>query len=491
MKETIVFTQNGAVRGVSRRGVNVWRGIPYAAAPVGGLRLRHAQPREPWAGVLDTTRYGPACPQGGSGAGTDEDCLTLNIWAPEGASGKKAVLFYIHGGSFCRGTGNESRYEGTRLCGKNDVVVVTINYRLGALGFLDFSFLGEGFQANCGLSDIVQALKWTYENIAAFGGDPERITAIGQSAGANALAALMTMPSAKPYISGAIMMSGSPVWMHRQNDARQIARDFMEYMGIQTPGELMELPAWQLTERQNKFTKQHRLGESTFSVVVDGGYVPDYPIPAAERGAAAGIPLLVGTTRDEMSFCCKKLLRGVMAVKDFAMEVFSGEKKDLRRRLLACYKKSGQRSQSQLVTDQIFRMSSVWFAQASARHTATWAYSFDYETLLLRLTNLGACHSSDIPYLFGNYGSLRCAYMFLLSPVQRMIRRIAAEMQRDFAQFAKTGSLHWKQCTQSGVPAKCYNRKSEVLSMVDPEIKKEYDRSRFKKRCYQSVYVTG
>jgi len=491
MKECIVRTNEGAIRGISRKGVNIWRGVPYAQAPIGPLRFKHAQPPNAWMGIRNATRYGAACPQGEGGGRMDEDCLALNIWAPAGTTGKKAVLFYIHGGSFCRGTGNESRYEGTKLCRKNDVVVVTVNYRLGALGFLDFSFLGEQFHVNCGLSDLVQALRWTYENIAAFGGDSANITVIGQSAGANALAALMTMPSAQPYISKAVMMSGSPVWMHKREEAQKIARSFMDFMGIHTAGELLGMPAGQLTEKQKQFVRQCKLGEGTFSIVIDGEFVPDYPIPSAERGEARGIPLLIGTTKDEMSFCCKKLFRSIMAVKDVALSVFSSEKKDLRQRLLACYKKSGQRSQSQLVTDQIFRMSSVWFAQASAKHSATWAYSFDYETLLMKLTNLGACHSSDIPYLFGNYASLRCAYMFLLSPIQKMIRRIAAEMQNDFVRFAKTGSLPWNQCTGNAVPAKCYNRKSKVMSMVDPEIKKEYDRSKFKKRCYQSAYVTS
>jgi para-nitrobenzyl esterase len=209
---TIVATTGGPVQGREKDGIFDFRGIPYAAPPVGELRFRPPQPVEPWADVRDVTRFGPMAPQnqgameamfGAPPRPMDEDCLTLNVWTPGCDDAKRPVMVWIHGGAFLYGTGATPWYDG-RTFARNDVVLVTINYRLGALGFLHVD--GQG---NNGILDQVAALEWVRDNIAAFGGDPGNVTAFGESAGAMSVGTLLGLPAAKGLFVKAIPESGA------------------------------------------------------------------------------------------------------------------------------------------------------------------------------------------------------------------------------------------------------------------------------------------
>ena len=195
-------TKAGELRGAHENGIAVFRGVPYAAAPIGELRFAPPQPAPPWQGVRDATQDGPIAPQGRSRLAhvmgdferpQSEDCLTLNIWTPAADAKKRPVLVWIHGGAFASGAGSLPWYSGERFAANGDVVVVSINYRLGALGFLCLPGVSDG---NLGLLDQVAALRFVRDNIAAFGGDPDNVTVVGQSAGAASIAILMTMPQA-------------------------------------------------------------------------------------------------------------------------------------------------------------------------------------------------------------------------------------------------------------------------------------------------------
>lgn len=486
-QDNIVETKSGRVSGAYEKDVATWKGIPYAAPPVGNLRFRPAQPPENWKGILDASAHSAICPQNRrSRQIASEDCLTLNIWSPGADDRKRAVFFYIHGGSFCSGAGSDPEYNGANLAKAADVVVVTINYRLGALGFLDFSFLGEEFSPNCGLSDIVQALRWIYENISAFGGDPESITVLGQSAGAIAASVLPVMPAAKKYVSRVIMMSGGPTLLYTREEYQNVAKQFMKFMGISSAQELLSIPAARLVGSQKKFASHCGLGDGTFMIEVDGGLVPEYPIPAAAQGAAKDIPILIGTTKEEMSFLCIKVLSNVLDIKKILKRNIALEKEETRMRLEKAYLRYGKRAESMMLTDRVFRMASVWYAEVYSQYANTWMYRFDYETTAMKACALHACHSSDIPFVFGNFHAGIFKWMFLLSSAKTS-KRISAEVQRDFAEFAKKGSLSWQECCGRDTPAKCYDKCFSVIPMVDPEIEKEYDKSEFKRQSFRGL----
>ena len=486
----VVETIYGAVKGERAGGVCVWRGIPYAAPPVGEMRFKKTEPPERWEDIHDATVFGPACPQSGRIKEradimyVSEDCLTLNVWSPAADGQKRAVLFYVHGGSFTEGSGSDEEYEGTNLTRDGDVVLVTINYRLGVLGFMDFSFLGKGFSANCGLWDILAALRWVNENIEAFGGDPENVTVCGQSAGASCVCALTVMGEAREYFKHAITMSAVPNLFHSKERASEIGRKFMEFMSIPDDATLKKIPAIELMSRQGEFAQQSGLGTTTYAPCVDGEFIKRYPICAARDGEIKGVPMLLGTTREEMSFALNKSLAHIVDIENIRKKAVQEENEDTRIRIRDAYDRYGKRGPGIMFSDFTFRMPCVWFAEAQSGFADTWMYRFDYETLGMRITGLHAFHSCDIPFLFGNMKAGLARYMFMLAPNRMGVRRLYKEFRGDFLTFIKTGKLPWKKCDSDDVPAKCYALPSVVGQAVPRDIRQAYDDSEFKRSSF-------
>ena len=211
----IVETKNGKLKGTTDNGVLVWRGIKYAKAPIGSLRFKAPQIPNKWEGVKNATEFGNIVPQIQSlyaEGKCDEDCLILNVWSPAADSKKRPVMFWIHGGGFSQGAGSNSMYNGSQLVKRGDVVVVTINYRLGPLAFLYLNDLlpnNTDFESNLGIKDQIAALKWVKDNIEAFGGDPNQVTIFGQSSGATSVMTLLACPSAQGLFKHAIAESPS------------------------------------------------------------------------------------------------------------------------------------------------------------------------------------------------------------------------------------------------------------------------------------------
>ncbi len=488
----IIETKNGTVRGVTWADGFCWKGIPYAQPPVGGLRFRHAQPVKDWEGILDATQFGPACPQRKRKRRTvDEDCLTLNIWSSKNnLNHAKPVLFYIHGGSFSKGAGSDPEYDGRKLAARGDVLVVTCNYRLGALGFMDFSSLDSSFQSNCGLSDVLEALRWVHGNIAAFGGDPGNITVIGQSAGAIIAATLATIPAAKPYIAKIIMMSGGLNWLHSERQARELAKGYLEFAGIESPRQLMEMPAQKLAALQKNYTRCSGYGENTFAIQVDGNFVPEYPMPAAAFGAASDIPMLIGTTAEETIFARLKPLERLLDLKDAVMYIISREERETLTRMQEIYNKYGKKARAMMMGDSIFRMSSLWYAQVCSKFSGTWMYRFDYATPIMKAVRIKAFHSCDIPFIFGNTDAGNYKLMFLFGGKCAGTDKVAEEVQNDFLAFARTGVLDWERCHPDHTNAKCYDHEAVQQPMVAPEIVAAFNRSAFKRRCFTGKKLT-
>src|SRR5216683_62402 len=298
MSSTLVETQYGKVKGAQEDAVSSWKGIPYAKPPLGALRFHPPQPPETWSGIRQVTQFGPVAMQSsaiqklaGRRLSMSEDCLTLNIWSPGADEQLRPVLVWIHGGGWLIGSGR--LHDGTSLATLGDVVVVTLNYRLGAFGFLHLAELdGEAYAAsgNCGILDQVAALQWVQDNIAAFGGDPHRVTVFGESAGAMSIGTLLALPAAQGLFQQAILQSGTVGPVRSSTEATTLARTFLKILDVRPEAlsTLEQISAERLVETASALPDwQGTTGKGDmihFAPVIDGVILPQSPLQAIANG---------------------------------------------------------------------------------------------------------------------------------------------------------------------------------------------------------------
>jgi para-nitrobenzyl esterase len=300
---TTVRTPNGILRGELSGNARVFRGVRFAEPPIGPLRFRAPVKARRWQGERDATRFGASAMQPGEpGIEHSEDCLTLNLWAPQG-KGPFPVYVWVHGGGFTSGRAFEPMYDGTALA-QAGVLCITVAYRLGVFGFLDMEpLLGPSYadSANNGLRDLITALEWVQENVAAFGGDPTRVTVGGESAGAKLTDTLLGVSSAQSLFQQAISESGGAERVATRADSSAVARGFGEEWRTRTGGELLSLqtaPADALIQVQHEFLRrwpQH----FPLRAEIEGSLLPHRPVETIAGGASRGKRLLIGTNRDE------------------------------------------------------------------------------------------------------------------------------------------------------------------------------------------------
>jgi para-nitrobenzyl esterase len=405
-----VITENGRIRGRERRGISLFAGIPYAAPPVGDLRFAPPQPAQDWDGTLDATKFGPAAPQlPGDGLTNaqpiqwDEDCLTLNVCTPLADDHKRPVMVWIHGGAFQNGTGAIPWYDGTRFSAEGDIVVVTINYRLGALGF---ARIGEAENSGInGILDQLAALQWVHRNITYFGGDPDQVTIAGESAGAFSVATLMTMAPDGDLFQRAIAQSGAGHHVITTNEATQAAERLKNSLGATTLRELRELSAEEILAAQRKVEEQATefmlAGQIPFyPSITKGGLLPNRPIDLFEIGVGAKIALLTGTNADETA------LWGTNNIPEEKLERwFQNYVADTTPMIEAVKKDRPQASPGEIAmalsTDHTFRIPAIRMAESREKHGGkTWMYEFDWKSKAFGGA-LGACHALEIPFAFG------------------------------------------------------------------------------------------
>jgi para-nitrobenzyl esterase len=465
--DPVVETAAGRLRGTERKGIRLFRGIPYARAPVGRLRFRPPEPASPWRGVRDALRTGPAAPQpqplqaflrpilrGGAGAHA-EDCLFLNVWTPGCDEARRPVLVWLHGGAFVFGSGSTVLYSGRRLARRGDAVVVTVNYRLGALGFLHLADrLGsdELFASNLGLLDQIAALEWVRENIAAFGGDPGNVTLFGESAGAMSVGALLGSPRARPLFRRAILQSGAAQHVSSPERAGAVAEFFLHEAGLD-PGRaerLRRMPVEAILAAQQRAALRYGFaeGQLPWQPVVDGRLIPVPPLEALRRGAAKDIPVLVGTNRDEWKLFTLAD-RAAHRLDDAGLRWRLAH--ELRRfgagerveRVIEAYRQAPSRRGttpfelfSAFQTDRIFRWPAIRLAEAQAESGArSFAYLFTW-TPPLFAGRVGACHGLEVPFVFG---TIRHPALRPLLGSTQSARGVARAMQEAWTSFARGG----------------------------------------------------
>ncbi|WP_030857054.1 carboxylesterase/lipase family protein [Streptomyces sp. NRRL F-2747] len=461
----VVNTRSGAVRGVTEDGLAVFRGVPYAAPPVGPLRWRPAQPHPGWSGTLDATEYGPGSPQavregdpvlGGHGSPPfDEDCLTLNIWTPGTDDARRPVLVWIHGGAFVSGSGAMPTYSGETFARNGDLVVVNLNYRLGPLGLLSFashasnaSDASEGGDGcgNVWLTDQLAALRWVRDNIAAFGGDPGSVTVAGQSAGALSTAALAGHAGDRLF-RRAILQS-VPLAMPLATPAESLARTaaYREVVGVEDEEELRTLPWPRLVEATAGLlsaTMEWGHWTTPFMPVLDSRTAPRQPALNLLDGPGADIDVLVGWTAEESAFAFALGETYVSATKEQVLRRARDSFGDGAAEAYAAYEaaRPGARPVDVLVdlsTDELFRKPTLAFAEERAvRGRPVWTYEFAFPTPA-HDGRLGAPHCLDLPFVFDNFDTWSHA-PFLAGMDTRTRDGLARTVHAAWIAFVRTG----------------------------------------------------
>jgi para-nitrobenzyl esterase len=502
--KAVAETTAGKVRGFTSRGILTFRGVPYAASTAGASRFIPPARPAPWAGVRSALHYGPVCPQGPrAGWARDEeafvfawddgqpgeDCLRLNVWTP-GLGGKRPVLFWIHGGQFLAGSGQELKsYHGESLSRRGDVVVVTVNHRLNVLGYLDLSAYGERYasSANAGMLDLVAALEWVRGNIANFGGDPGNVTIFGQSGGGAKVSALLAMPAAKGLIHRAAVQSGSGLRMVPREYSTKLAAATLAELGLGASQveQLHTVPHARLLgaamAAQRKIAPAGRPGglqrlattdRTGLAAVVDGHALPVHPFDPAAPAVSAHVPMLIGSTLNE--FANEIQTAGIEAIteSDLASRATAAFG-DAADRVVDAYRRAypGERP-----SDTFSRISA-----AAQRHNAitqatrkaalgaapAFLYWFTWQTPILD-GRPRAFHCAELPFVFNN--AERCAAM---TGGGREAVELAGRVSDAWIAFARTGNPghaglpSWPRFTPERGEVMVFDRTCEVKN--DPD----------------------
>ncbi|MFS0795153.1 carboxylesterase/lipase family protein [Microbacterium sp. 1P10AE] len=478
----VATTSHGAVRGFRRGETAVFLGIPFAQAPVGPLRFAAPKPVDPWDGVLDATEYGPTAQRGDTGitlipepSVPGDATLNVNVFAPSDATPDAVlpVLVWIHGGGFTTGSPASRWYDGDAFA-RDGVVTVVVSYRLGFDGFGTI----DGAPSNRGLRDQIAALEWVRDEIRAFGGDPARVTIVGQSAGGGSVLALLASPAASGLFHGAMALSPA-LGAVTMPAARRFADRVAALAGVRADREgFSSLPEENLLELQRQAQKpegRRRLAGITallddglpIGPVVDGDLLPQPPLEAIAAGASSSIPLVIGSTDDEFTMLTARAKHLLSLIPVPLTLATLGLGRSRRRAYLARSRRRGAAARlGGYVSDRVIR--SVVLRTARARpDAATWVYRFAWPS-----PSIGyACHCLDVPFWFDHLDADGVAAIAGDTPPVG----VADAMHAAAVRFARTGDPGWaawdagtRRARLFGAPASTPSVESDAYSDVAP-----------------------
>ena len=487
----VVHVRDGAVRGKAESGVWAFLGIPYAASPFGARRMRPPQPVQPWDGERDATAYGPTAPKGDYPPQyarlfpevliPGEECLNLNVWTPD-ATAALPVLVWIHGGAFMNGSGSVGAYSGAAFA-RDGVVCVSINYRLAAEGFL---FLDDGI-ANLGLLDQLAALRWVQANIAAFGGDPARVTVAGESAGAMSVITLLSMPQAEGLFTQAIAQSGAAAHTLTQDQAQMVSGYLTSALGVPADREAIKaVPLDKLVRAASDLVVEVQtapdpakwgslaLSLLPFAPAVDGEVVPQEPLAAIAAGQGKDVRLLIGSNRDEarLFFVAPA---SIDLIDDATLEA-AASAYGLSADSLTLYR-AGRPGASAgdilaaVITDWFFAIPAIRVAEArtGAANAPTWMYRFDHPAPEDN-HRFGASHAAEVPFVFNTISQQDLHPLIGDTPSQA----VADQTHKAWVDFITHGNPGW--------PA--YDTASRTTGLLSDRITATADPAASERACW-------
>lgn len=483
----IVTTRQGQLRGVTADSVCAWKNIPYAQPPLGELRFRAPQPPHSWTGVRDASKFGPAAPQAKRIAKTagkqNEDCLSLNVWSPAADGRKRPVMFWIHGGGFLIGSNSTEMYDGANLAKNEDVVVVNINYRLGALGFLylnDIKGTQTGFDDNLGIRDQIAALQWVRENITAFGGDPEAVTIFGESAGAISVLTLMSAPSARGLFKRAIVESAPPESLLQPQVATEMTRRYLKIIGVSPDhlDELKKVSTDSLVTAMFTLIDQLMHEPTTVKLIsptIDGTLIPESPMAAIQAGHAAGIDLMIGTNKDESTLLALKKVgltpRNAEQLKPYLNNIAP----EPRKNLVATYKEYPARNGvMEMTTDGVFTMPSIRVCEMQSAFASTYMYHFEWYSGAMKLVKLKSCHGAELPFVFGTLNK-KPGKFFAIGSRKKYNWALSRKIQDSWVNFARygnpdpTGRSAWTKYNSDSRSTMIFDKTSRAFTDPDSQ----------------------
>lgn len=474
----IAETTSGPVQGRLKDDSILFAGIPYAAPPTGELRFRAAMPHPGWEEVRSATKFGPAAPQVPTGGMTDagpvnwnEDCLFINICTPALDNARRPVLFWIHGGGYRTGQGGIPWYAGNSFARNGDIVVVSINYRMGALGFTDLSRFGEEYATSGvnGTLDQITALEWVRDNIANFGGDPDQVTIAGESAGGFSVSTLLGSPRAQGLFVRAIPQSGAAHHTLPPEAGNKVTDLFLEAMNATTMEALLAATPDDILAAQRQIDTDLQRGAlssslgvpvSPFYPVTGNAVLPNSPLDAIREGMGAKVDVLIGTNKDEATLFVMGDVDDDRLARDAAR--FGGGEALLDAYRSALPDASPMDLSVAMSTDHMFRIPALRLAEARAEHDArTWMYLFAWES---RNKRLRSTHALEIPFAFNNLDKAGVDVFLGEGP---MPQQVADDMHGAWIRFIREGDPGWQRYTLDDRVNMRFDESSGVVS--DPD----------------------
>jgi len=499
----LATTKAGMVRGAVEDGIIVFKGVPYGAPPTGALRFMPPVPPAPWTGVRDALQFGDRCPQVSAPSspawrswdrqtGESEDCLVLNVWTPALRDGRRRpVMVWFHGGGFTSGSGSDTVYDGARLCQRGDVVLVTLNHRLNAFGYLYLAELGgEKFSdsGNVGQLDLVLALKWVRDNITEFGGDPNNVMIFGESGGGGKVSVTLAMPAAKGLFHRAAIQSCLGLRGMTRETATKTAKDFMAALQLQPDQveELQKLPVRKLLDAVQAVTQGMPGG---FEPVVDGRVLPRDSFTPDAPTVSANVPIIVGYTKTEATIVILSYDRGQSTALLPAPNAFSLNWTTLpqaltpilggytEKVLALCRREYPQASASDLyfriATERSIGLASMALAERKSEQgrAPVFLYRLEWETPIDG-GRLRSPHSLDLPMVFDNVAKSDS----LIGAGAMEAQKVADAMSSVWIAFAQTGRPdakglpHWPPYDTKTRSTMIFNVTSKVVNDPDSEL---------------------